>query len=101
IRFPESDVRPMGRTARGVKGITLDEGDWVVGMDVVVPNSDLMVVTEKGYGKRTEINEYRITGRGGKGIRTLALTDKNGPIVGVKVVREDDEIMLISQEGIM
>ena len=70
-------------------------------MDVVVPNSDLMVVTEKGYGKRTEINEYRITGRGGKGIRTLALTDKNGPIVGVKVVREDDEIMLISQEGIM
>jgi len=101
IRFPESDVRPMGRTARGVKGITLDEGDWVVGMDVVRPDSDLMVVTENGYGKRTPLDEYRVTARGGKGIRTLALTNKNGPISGVKVVRDEDDIMLISQEGIM
>jgi DNA gyrase, A subunit len=101
IRFHESDVRPMGRTARGVRGITLDEGDWVVGMDVAVAGCDLMVVTEKGYGKRTELSEYRVTGRAGKGIRTIAVTEKNGPVSGVKVVREDDEIMLISQEGIM
>lgn len=101
IRFHESDVRPKGRTARGVRGITLDEGDWVVGMDVAVAGCDLMVVTEKGYGKRTELSEYRVTGRAGKGIRTIAVTEKNGPVSGVKVVREDDEIMLISQEGIM
>src|SRR5690606_10340968 len=91
IRFHESDVRPMGRTARGVRGITLDEGDWVVGMDVAVADCDLMVVTEKGYGKRTELSEYRVTGRAGKGIRTIAVTEKNGPVSGVKVVREDDE----------
>ncbi|MFS8572291.1 MAG: DNA gyrase subunit A, partial [Clostridia bacterium] len=101
IRFSEKDVRPMGRAARGVRGITLDEGDWVVGMDVVRSGADLMVVTEHGYGKRTPLSEYRVTGRAGKGIRTLALTDKNGPIAGVKVVGDEDDIMLISQEGIM
>ena len=101
IRFPESEVRPMGRAARGVKGITLEEGDWVVGMDVVSPQRDLLVVTKNGYGKRTPLSEYRITGRGGKGIRTIQVTERNGPIAGVKVVREEDEIMMISQEGIM
>jgi len=101
IRFSERDVRPMGRAARGVRGITLEEGDAVVGMDVVTSDRDLLVVTEKGYGKRTPLEEYRVTGRGGKGIRTINLTDRNGPIVGVKAVHEDDEIMLISHEGIM
>lgn len=101
IRFPESDVRAMGRAARGVRGIRLEEGDWVVGMDVVAPNKDLLVVTENGYGKRTPLTEYRITGRGGKGIRTLQVSEKNGPIAGVKVCREEDEIMLISHDGIM
>ncbi len=101
IRFPESDVRSMGRNARGVRGIKLDENDWVVGMDMVAQHRDLLVVTENGFGKRTKLEEYRITGRGGKGIRTLQVSDRNGPIAGVKVCREEDEIMLISHEGIM
>ncbi|HEY8418674.1 MAG TPA: DNA gyrase C-terminal beta-propeller domain-containing protein, partial [Limnochordales bacterium] len=101
IRFPEEDVRPMGRAARGVRGITLDEGDFVVGLDVVRPGADLLVVSQKGFGKRTPLDEYRVTGRGGKGIRTLQITEKNGPIVAVRVVRDGDEVMLISAAGIM
>lgn len=101
IRFNEGDVRPMGRTARGVRGIRLDYGDYVIGKGIVEDGADLLVVTEKGYGKRTDLDEYRITNRGGKGVRTLQLTDKNGPIAGVKVVKAGSDIMLISQEGIM
>ncbi|OUM97923.1 MAG: DNA gyrase subunit A [Firmicutes bacterium ZCTH02-B6] len=101
IRFPENDVRPMGRAARGVRGITLEEGDSVVGLDVVRPAADLLVVSQKGFGKRTPLEEYRVTGRGGKGIRTLQITEKNGPIVAVRVVRDGDEVMLISAAGIM
>lgn len=101
IRFSEDQVRAMGRNARGVKGITLDENDYVIGMDVVSNGEDLLVVTEKGYGKRTGIDEYRITNRGGKGIKTLNKTDKTGRIVGAKMVYENNEIMLISHEGIM
>lgn len=101
IRFPESQVRPMGRNARGVKGITLKADDYVVSMDVVAESADLLVVTENGYGKRTAIKEYRITNRGGKGIKTLNRTEKTGNIISAKIVHANNEIMLISLEGIM
>ncbi|HHX01247.1 MAG TPA: DNA gyrase subunit A [Firmicutes bacterium] len=101
IRFSEKLVRPMGRNARGVKGITLEKEDYVVSMDVVANGDDLLVVTENGYGKRTSIEDYRITNRGGKGIKTLNRTAKTGRIVGAKMVHENNEVMLISLEGIM
>lgn len=101
IRFSEKLVRPMGRNARGVKGITLEKEDYVVSMDVVANGDDLLVVTENGYGKRTSIEDYRITNRGGKGIKTLNKTVKTGRIVGAKMVHENNEVMLISLEGIM
>lgn len=91
----------MGRMARGVRGISLDEGDLVVDMDVVRPDADLLVVSERGFGKRTPLSEYRVTSRGGKGIRTLNVTGKNGPIVGARVVTEPDEVMIISSNGVM
>ncbi len=101
IRFAETDVRPMGRVAQGVKGISLGPGDSVVGMDVVRDGRDLLVVTANGYGKRTPLDEYRIQSRGGKGIKTLSVTSKNGPVVGVKVLDSEDELMLISADGIV
>ncbi len=102
IRFNVSQVRSMGRTATGVKGIELDEDDKVVAMDVITKddeNSCLLTVTTLGYGKRTEIKEYRVQNRGGKGILTVKLTQKNGHVVGVLHVKEDDEILLISSSG--
>ena len=78
IRFPETDVRSMGRTATGVKGITLDNDDEVVGMEVLEEDNDILIVTKNGYGKRTPAAEYRIQGRGGKGIKTCHVTEKNG-----------------------
>ena len=101
IRFAEEQVRSMGRSARGVKGITLNEGAFVIGMEVVVPNSQLLVISEKGFGKRTALEEYRAISRGGKGVRTLNITDKTGEIVGIEVVHDSNEVMLISVEGIM
>ncbi|MCL4516179.1 MAG: DNA gyrase subunit A [Firmicutes bacterium] len=101
IRFRDEEVRPMGRTAHGVKGIGLVEGDRVVGMDVVKPGTDILVVTKNGYGKRTPMDEYRVQSRGGKGIKTLKLTEKNGPIAGVKMVRPDFDVMVITAEGII
>jgi len=101
IRFPEQDVRPMGRAATGVKGIQTDDGDFVIDMDVVVPENDVLIVTSKGYGKRTPIAEYRIQSRGGKGIKTLNVTDKNGPIVGLKVVQNDEDLMIMTSSGTM
>jgi DNA gyrase subunit A len=101
IRFPESEVRSMGRPARGVIGMTLEPHDRVVAADVVQEGWELLVVSEKGFGKRTPLEEYRITHRGGRGVHTLRITEKNGPIAGAMVVREGSEIMLISSEGVL
>ena len=101
IRFHEADVRPMGRGASGVRGMKLRKGDEVIAVDIARDDSDLFVVTENGFGKRTPISEYRITGRGGLGVRTVALTDRKGYLVGVRVVRENHEIMLQSRDGVM
>jgi DNA gyrase subunit A len=99
IRFSEEDVRSMGRTASGVRGIDLREDDRVVGVAVVHPEKDLLAVTELGYGKRTPLSEYRVQTRGGKGIKTVQITEKNGPLVDCKVVDESDEVMFISTGG--
>ncbi|MBI1817838.1 MAG: DNA gyrase subunit A [Deltaproteobacteria bacterium] len=99
IRFKESDVRPMGRGTHGVRGITLDDNDEVVAMDVVQLGATLLAVAEHGYGKRTEMDEYRLTRRGGKGIITMKTTDKTGPVIGVRMVTNDDDIMLITDGG--
>jgi len=99
IHFPEQDVRSMGRSATGVKGIHLDEDDVVIDMDVVHEDNSVLIVTSKGFGKRTPVSEYRIQTRGGKGIKTLNVTDKNGPIVGLKVVQEDEDLMIITASG--
>ncbi|HET9576021.1 MAG TPA: DNA gyrase subunit A [Nitrospira sp.] len=101
IRFNEEDVRPMGRTAYGVKGITLEEGNEVIGMETITPDSttSILTVTEGGYGKRTPVGEYRIQGRGGKGIISVKTTERNGLAVGFLQVRDSDEIMLIAAQG--
>lgn len=101
IRFNEQDVRSMGRTAHGVRGIRLDNDDEVVGMDIIRNDSQLLVITDKGYGKRSPVEEYRTQSRGGKGIITLRITPRNGKLVGTKVVKEGEEIMIISKEGII
>ena len=99
IRFPEGDVRPMGRTAYGVKGISLREGDQVVAMEIVRPGSTLLTVTENGYGKRTELDEYRVQSRGGVGIINIQTSERNGRVVGMASVHDEDEFMLITQQG--
>lgn len=101
ITFEEDDVRAMGRTAAGVKGITLREGDIAVGMELYDETSDLLVVSENGFGKRTACTEYTVHSRGGKGMKTYKVTGKTGKIVGVKTVKENDEIMLINNNGII
>ncbi|ACL68770.1 DNA gyrase, A subunit [Halothermothrix orenii H 168] len=101
IHFKENEVRSMGRTAMGVKAITLEDGDYVVGMGVDSEGDDLLVITEKGYGKRTPLEEYRLQSRGGKGLITANITEKNGNLAGVKVVREDHDLILITSEGII
>jgi len=101
IRFPESDVRPMGRGTRGVRGIMLNPGDNVIGMDIMEEGADLLVISEKGYGKRTPVDEYRVQSRGGKGILTSKITNKTGSVVGMKVVKDNDEIMLINLSGVI
>ncbi|GMV48986.1 MAG: DNA gyrase subunit A [Nitrospirae bacterium] len=101
IRFKEEDVRPMGRTAHGVRGITLEAGDEVIGMETITPDSTtaILTVTEGGYGKRTPVNEYRVQGRGGKGIISVKTTERNGLAVGFLQVRDEDEIMLMAAQG--
>jgi len=101
IRFNEKDVRKMGRTARGVKGITLTGKDRVVGMEIIKNDASLLVVSEKGFSKRTLLSEFRTQARGGKGVIGLRITPRNGVIVGILVVSDDDEVMIISQDGIM
>ncbi|MBI2188640.1 MAG: DNA gyrase subunit A [Acidobacteria bacterium] len=99
IRFPESDVRSMGRTAGGVRGIMLRDGDEVVGMDVLRPGGTILSVTEQGYGKRTVVDEYRVQSRGGLGIINIQTSERNGKVIGVLQVTDDDELMLITQQG--
>ncbi|ETI65994.1 DNA gyrase subunit A [Neobacillus vireti] len=101
IRFPETDVRSMGRTATGVKGITLDPGDEVVGMEVLEEDNDVLIVTKNGYGKRTPASEYRIQGRGGKGIKTCHVTEKNGVLVSMRAVTGEEDLMLITTGGVL
>jgi DNA gyrase subunit A len=101
IRFQEGDVRPMGRTAYGVRGITLREGDYVVAMEVVSQGGTLLTVTEHGYGKRTEIDEYRVQTRGGVGVINIATSDRNGHVVGIAYVQEGDELLVITQQGMI
>jgi DNA gyrase subunit A len=100
IRFRESDVRSMGRSATGVKGIQLGTSDEVIGMDVVVEDTEVLVVTSRGYGKKTHSADYRVQTRGGKGIKTLNCTPKNGSVVGLKMVRSDDDLMIITNAGV-
>jgi DNA gyrase subunit A len=101
IRFAETDIRPMGRTAYGVRGITLREGDYAVAMEVVKPGGTLLSVTERGFGKRTEIDEYRVQSRGGVGVINIATSDRNGQVVGIAYVQENDEVLLITQQGMI
>ncbi len=101
IAFSEDDVRAMGRVARGVRGIRLREGDEVIGMDILSRNAELLTVTEGGYGKRTPTSEYRSQTRGGKGLINMKVTEKTGKVIGIKVVHEDQELILITTEGIV
>jgi DNA gyrase subunit A len=101
IRFPETDVRAMGRTAYGVRGITLRDDDYVVAMEAVGPGGTLLTVTEQGFGKRTEIDEYRVQSRGGVGVINIATSERNGRVVGVAYVQEGDELLLITQQGMI
>ncbi|HEX9916846.1 MAG TPA: DNA gyrase subunit A [candidate division Zixibacteria bacterium] len=101
IRFPENKVRQMGRTAYGVRGISLEKGDEVIGMVVIKRDTTLLSVTENGYGKRSQISEYRVTNRGGKGVINIKTTERNGKVVSIKEVQDEDELMLITQKGIV
>ena len=101
IRFKEDDVRAVGRTSMGVKGITLTGDDYVVGMEPITTEKDnyILAITENGFGKRTEVEEYRAQSRAGKGILTYKTTEKTGHIIGVKVVTDNDDVMIITANG--
>ncbi len=101
IHFSEEDVRPMGRTAYGVKGIELEEGDQVVALEVVAEGGTVLTVSEHGYGKRTALDEYRLQSRGGKGLINIKTAGRNGRVVGVKFLRGDEEVMLITEKGMI
>ena len=101
VCFDENDVRPMGRDAVGVRGIRLREGDYVVGAARALEGKTVLSITEKGFGKRTPVEEYRITNRGGLGIKNYMVTDKTGPIVGIKVVDGSEDLLLVTQAGIL
>jgi DNA gyrase subunit A len=99
IRFREDDVRAVGRTAVGVRGIALEEGDEVVGMEILRPRGTMLTVTEKGFGKRSAVEEYRVQSRGGKGVITLKVTEKTGAVLGMAQVSEEDDVMLVTDGG--
>lgn len=103
VRFKETDVRPMGRTASGVRGVTIPEGDEAVGMviaDEQNTSENILVVSENGYGKRSDLEEYRQTSRGGKGVKTINVTDKTGKLIAIEKVTDDDDLMIINKSGI-
>lgn len=101
VTFKETEVRVMGRTAAGVRGIRLRDQDYVVGSDILAAQSEVLVISEQGYGKRTAASEYPIKGRGGKGIKTANITAKNGPLAGITTVKGDEDIMVITSNGVM
>ena len=102
IRFNENTVRPIGRVGAGVRGIALDEGDEVVGMICIEPDAkrDVLVLSENGFGKRTDLDEYRITNRGGKGVKTINITDKTGDLISIQAVNDDNDLMIINRSGV-
>ena len=102
ITFDEKDVRPVGRSAQGVLGIRLDDDDFVIGMESILANNKnatLLAITENGFGKRTEVDEYRVQNRGGRGVITYKITPKTGNIVGIRMASEDEDVMLITNSG--
>jgi len=102
IRFHEADARPMGRVSRGVRGMTLIDDDVVIGMEIINPNaasSTIFTVTENGFGKRTNLDEYRLQSRGGKGIITIKTTERNGYVVDINQVTDENDMMLITDQG--
>ena len=101
VTFDENTVRDMGRTASGVRGIRLRENDYVVGAAILDENKEVLVITENGYGKRTKASEYPVKGRGGKGIKTANITEKNGPLAGLTTVNGDEDILLITNKGVI
>lgn len=103
IRFAETSLRPLGRTAAGVRGISLREDDVVVGLDVAHADSEdeVLVVTENGYGKRTPVSEYRLSNRGGKGIKTAKITERNGNIVCITTVNGEEDLMIVTNSGVI
>ena len=102
IRFNENTVRPIGRVGAGVRGIALDEGDEVIGMICIEPVSkqDVLVLSENGYGKRTDLDEYRVTNRGGKGVKTINITDKTGDLIAIQAVTDENDLMIINRSGV-
>ena len=105
-RFDEEDARAIGRNSTGVRGINLDEGDFVVGMVCIEPEEqavkplDILVVSENGFGKRSGLEEYRKTNRGGKGVKTIAITEKTGKLIALKAVSDDNDLMIINKSGV-
>jgi DNA gyrase subunit A len=99
IRFHESDIRPSGRTSRGVRGMSIEKGDRIVTMQVLSHGQTLFTVTENGYGKRTSIDEYPFQKRGGKGVITIKTSERNGQVVSIHLVEDDDELMLMTDMG--
>ena len=101
ITFSEKDVRPIGRVSQGVIGIKLDDDDFVIGMESIISreNATLLAITENGFGKRTELDEYRVQTRGGKGILTYKITAKTGNIVGIRITTDEEDVMIITENG--
>lgn len=101
VTFHEEKVRVMGRTAAGVRGVSLRDDDYVIGMDILTPEREVLVVSEKGYGKRTAASEYALKGRGGKGVKTLRITEKNGPLVCLRTVTGEEDLMIMTNKGVI